>query len=301
MPNYCSNYVKIVGKKEEVEKFDAHFKKKHVSYAGGTSPVLDLSGKKWLYYNKVTYTNPFDNIEREEYHYITDIVEEEDYSFANFISPTKEALLNGGWRKWFNTNWGTKWDLLELNIADEDLDDGLICKHYSFTTAWSPSTPVTFKMSAEYPNLKFTHLYEEGGMVFAGKLVLHDGSILEEINTQDDEDYFRFLIDELDYESIVCPHCQTENLEYEDQCRQCNRPLTDNCTGCTHFYLEKPDSETCRARCKLSSPPKKGRIISWALTTYKKTDTGFVLSETGEKRVVEKMEKRRIPTWCPLG
>ena len=67
------------------------------------------------------------------------------------------------WYYWCIDNWGTKWDVSELDI---DYDDE--CLELTFSTAWSPPEGVMNKLKEKYPDLSFTCFYDEPGMEIAG-------------------------------------------------------------------------------------------------------------------------------------
>lgn len=73
------------------------------------------------------------------------------------------------------------------------------------------------------------------------------------------------------------------------ECSECI--LTTDEVGCTH------------ARCKAFVPPKKGRVIAWAYTTYASEIYIMIRqpSQTGTDRVNEILsKKKKAPSWCPL-
>ena len=68
------------------------------------------------------------------------------------------------WYHWCIENWGTKWDVSELNI--EYLDDEQL--ELTFSTAWSPPEGIVEKLKDKYPDLSFSCFYDEPGMEIAG-------------------------------------------------------------------------------------------------------------------------------------
>lgn len=77
------------------------------------------------------------------------------------------------WYDWRIENWGTKWDLSD-DLSYEEQGDYI---HYTFDTAWSPPAAWVAAVSAKYPDLLFTLIYEEGGMCFAGEFVAKGGEV----------------------------------------------------------------------------------------------------------------------------
>lgn len=59
------------------------------------------------------------------------------------------------WYEWDIANWGTKWNAYDFAATD---DDGNVLE---FNTAWSPSLPVTQKLSAMFPDAEFKHSYTD--------------------------------------------------------------------------------------------------------------------------------------------
>ena len=67
------------------------------------------------------------------------------------------------WYHWCIENWGTKWDVSELDIEyDEEVLE------LTFSTAWSPPEGIIEKLREKYPDLSFTCFYDEPGMEVAG-------------------------------------------------------------------------------------------------------------------------------------
>ena len=67
------------------------------------------------------------------------------------------------WYHWCIENWGTKWELSELDIEyDEEMLE------LTFSTAWSPPAGSMQELKNKYPDLGFTCFYDEPGMEVAG-------------------------------------------------------------------------------------------------------------------------------------
>lgn len=88
----------------------------------------------------------------------------------NPMSGFPDATLPG-WYAWHVEHWGTKWDVDEADVTDEQ--PGLIA--YRFLTAWSPPEAFVEAASALYPELSFTLDYDEPGMGFSGRLTAKAG------------------------------------------------------------------------------------------------------------------------------
>lgn len=86
----------------------------------------------------------------------------------------EKRKVSNHWYDWNITNWGTKWDATEVEVAE--IEDGL---RYSFQTAWSPVTELlSEKLSPLFPELTFDYEYEEeqgwgGEMTFSNGETSH--------------------------------------------------------------------------------------------------------------------------------
>ena len=159
MPNWVMNGLTIEGNPESVKKLmdqlNQPFKMVHDSWNMETHQQ-----EKKL----VTYPNPI-------------------FAFWNIIKPedmdaymAQPEKWEGGpitfeGNDWYNFNvreWGTKWDVAvsdnekysDTSIEDAPNGDNHVV-HYNFNTAWSRPLPALFKLSEQYPDLLFTHSYEE--------------------------------------------------------------------------------------------------------------------------------------------
>jgi hypothetical protein len=62
--------------------------------------------------------------------------------------------------------FGTKWDVGNEVYCEGDTETRLTL---SFSTAWSPSLPVTAALAEIFPDLEFEHVYVEPGCHFCGR------------------------------------------------------------------------------------------------------------------------------------
>ena len=116
--------------------------------------------------------------------------------FNTFVKPrvSRKSCSTPAWFDWRCDNWGTKWDVCNVEIMDEgftDLGNPLEddCEaEFAFNcwTAWAPPIPVWshlvdlgIKVDADYQ--------DEGGM-FEGRYVNGDDECWEPIEEGDDED-----------------------------------------------------------------------------------------------------------------
>lgn len=75
------------------------------------------------------------------------------------------------------------------------------------------------------------------------------------------------------------------------------------CIDCRHCQIKREEDLTSRARCLLERPPKKGKIITWAMTIQggNDFDATFGYVTHGDNRVRESLKrKKKSPKWCPL-
>lgn len=74
------------------------------------------------------------------------------------------------------------------------------------------------------------------------------------------------------------------------------------CIECDNCLIDTDEFTNAKARCKLSTPPSKGKIITWACTTYETIEDAMLgrVKEYGEDRVLDALEKqKRTRRWCP--
>jgi hypothetical protein len=77
---------------------------------------------------------------------------------------------------WYNKqcdNWGTKWNVTDCNIDNEDTSISIW-----FETAWSPPIPLLEALTKKYTALSFTLEYSEGGMGFKGLFEGQRGEVI---------------------------------------------------------------------------------------------------------------------------
>jgi hypothetical protein len=211
MPNWCNNDLHIIGPKEELKRFDEHFKKEH-----NVVNKITKDGKGIL---KQTM--------------------EKGYSFENFIPMPVEELNN--WYEWSIKNWGTKWDLDPNGVGASFYEDDahkLYEQYYCFSTAWSPCVLAVQEMSKQFPDLDITHRYYEEGVLFAGEVSFSKGEIVEESFLDGSKvgikSFRKYLEDIIGNEyTNECPECgcSIEECEIEDddfECPNCDEILIYN-------------------------------------------------------------------------
>ena len=168
MPNWCDNEIDINSdNKEQLQAFIDRLK----SGAGESDP--DKLCETFL------PTPP--ELLAIDHQKPTDPVE-----FANALSGNKDTEYSS-WYTWRLANWGTKWDVSDLLIAEGDYGITL-----NYQTAWSPINDFWDKVAQEYPDLRFDERYLEEGMAFIGQVIREGGErIVDEFRNLESEDYVK--------------------------------------------------------------------------------------------------------------
>jgi len=119
--------------------------------------------------------------------------------FEQWLAP--KSRLHGyeveGWYDWRVTNWGTKWDVVDVEITqslllhddEPDTDDPWTMNaSFSFNcwTAWSPPIPVWDKLVEM--GLSVDADYQDEGMMFEGRYVNGEDKCWEPEDVLDEED-----------------------------------------------------------------------------------------------------------------
>ena len=142
MPNWCENTLTVEGAEKDVQRFKQQAKPK------ATKADVDLSLAS-------LYPIP-------EGVYLGDLGPEETQKYGK-----------NNWRDWCITHWGTKWDA-DATLTNE-LPDFLV---YEFESAWSPPVAWLTKVARDFPRLRFTLIYDEPGMGFAGTAIADQGKLI---------------------------------------------------------------------------------------------------------------------------
>lgn len=117
--------------------------------------------------------------------------------FEQWLAP--KSRLHGyeveGWYDWRVTNWGTKWDVVDVEITqslllhdDEDQEPSSMNASFSFNcwTAWSPPVPVWDKLVEM--GLSVDADYQDEGMMFEGTYLNGENKSWEPEDVLDEED-----------------------------------------------------------------------------------------------------------------
>jgi len=182
MPNWCDCDLTISGKEKDLKRFKKFAKEgkrilsnnKFIPYPQkfeDMSKIAKVRNKtRESLFKKVRESK---NTEEEKSARDKEINEKYPY--------VKDGFNLGGY-EWCIKNWGTKWDMSEVNLADETTEQ----LFYGYQTAWSPNCPVILKMSKLFPKLTFELRYFEGGMGFNGLFECEKGKVLKD----EQGDYF---------------------------------------------------------------------------------------------------------------
>ena len=133
MPNYCNNYLSIEGNTDTLKEI--------MNSVKSDESVFDFEK----------------------------IVPMPDYIYRGAVgAKEKELYGENNWYDWSNKNWGTKWNSVDAESWDDEIQ---------FLTAWSPCDPVIAALAEKYPTMRFTYTFYESGMCFCGKRVYENGEI----------------------------------------------------------------------------------------------------------------------------
>lgn len=75
------------------------------------------------------------------------------------------------------------------------------------------------------------------------------------------------------------------------------------CVDCENCIIIVDDERNAKARCSIKNPPKKGKILTWSMTTYKTLEDliNRKVYEFGDDRVKLTLKnKKSEPNWCPI-
>lgn len=90
---------------------------------------------------------------------------------------------------WQNSNWGTKWEMMELVVNEENDKRG----QYEFQTAWGCPDQLLAYASTRFPNLRFIISYDnEGGLI--GETIYKNGKVILDINETNSNNIRYYII-----------------------------------------------------------------------------------------------------------
>lgn len=166
MPNHCQNDLRINGNKKLIEAFFAAVKGNGKN--GDQEKIIDE--------NKIIpYPKKYADLDAIAYAWDA---KQGKNKYNNYGERPKDGYNQGGY-DWCIQNWGTKWGLYDFSEVKNFKQSAAV----SFSTAWSPPTPVVMEMSVKFPELTFTLRFYEMGAGFKGVLKVKNGIVLEENET----------------------------------------------------------------------------------------------------------------------
>jgi hypothetical protein len=212
MPNWVYNGLTIEGNPDQVKSLIKQMNKPYIS-------KVQSRGDLAFEIKHIKHVNPifsFHNI----YNYIDDNVTDEVYlsqpDFGTVGDKNWYKFETNDWYNWNIRNWGTKWDVavteeetIPTTYMEEAENGENYVVYYNFETAWSRPLPAISKLSAQYPNLLFTLVYEEetgwgGEMEFLRGEVISESSYDTKCNNCDATDTFEYCDNDC---GEICSSC----------------------------------------------------------------------------------------------
>ena len=128
--------------------------------------------------NRATITGPVDTIAE-----IKEILESDDPHLLNYMVPQPKFEGESDWYIWNVENWGTKWDIGQVDIDDSDIDT----ISFSFSTAWAPPVSAFETWGRCQDGVTFSLEYFEPGVGFVGTAT-YDGEYFDDEYTEASDD-----------------------------------------------------------------------------------------------------------------
>lgn len=160
MPNWVTTEIKIRGKAEDL----AAFVKKHI-----VTQKYDNGGKEDILDFETVIPSP-KTVEECPAEYVIMDAEEAKEKHLHWDDNDPTNWFN--WYEWNIKNWGTKWNASNTSYpeADSILAQGLTEIAIWLDTAWSPASPVYYKLQEMHPELDIEVFYGDEGGFFVGHL-----------------------------------------------------------------------------------------------------------------------------------
>lgn len=137
MPNWCTNRVSVSGEPEDVKKLVALVRGEGAEGQFFLNSIIPMPSE--LEDTKAPTTEP--------------------------DQPVIDGHTN--WYDWRVSNWGTKWEVGEVDYYDSD-DDGYV--QWEFCTAWGPPEGACEELRKLFPDVSISWFYDEPGCEIAGYL-----------------------------------------------------------------------------------------------------------------------------------
>jgi len=179
MPNWTSNIVLVVGDKVDLQRFKAEMIPLDFDKVKPMPPELKVtSGSDRELIWQAKYGDDRTVAELPNYTWVREAgVTDRESLIKFFCDKRPDAIAEAEqyqsnflkygcctWYEWHCEHWGTKWACDEFSFEDCE-HEGAPAIRMHFDTAWSPSLPITERLSELYPKLAFEHTWhqEEGG------------------------------------------------------------------------------------------------------------------------------------------
>lgn len=152
---------------------------------------------------RATINGPAEKITR-----IHEILEGEEPNLFGWMVPEPQYEGDQDWYHWRVENWGTKWEICEPYIEDDDATEIT----FSFQTAWAPPVEAFRTWAQQQGDVDFTLQYFEPGCAFAGTATYQDDLFDDEyVSGDSDPDGYRLAAEqEWGYEFDEEPEPLTE-------------------------------------------------------------------------------------------
>lgn len=204
MPNWCSNFLRVEGNPDEVKRF-------------ADMCIVENPDKPGQYEFTMTKLMPLPDELKETTSPALWRGDENDVEGKAAYEKHNQYLIEkygyNNWYDWQVNNWGTKWDVSDAMINDDE--EGSI--GFDYDTAWGPNDEWVKYAAKQFPELKFYLSYEEPGCAFCGVLMCENGEVTEDTTGDlewQDEDGREVYYDS---ENHLYRYCDTDELiEDED-------------------------------------------------------------------------------------
>ena len=120
--------------------------------------------------NRATISGPTEVIAE-----LKKIIESDDGELLNWMVPQPKFENDQDWYSWNVENWGTKWDINECYLDDEEGDS----ISFSFSTAWAPPINAFETWARSQDGVTFQLDYFEPGVGFVGTAI-YDGEYFDD-------------------------------------------------------------------------------------------------------------------------
>ena len=164
MPNWCSNTLWVEGNPEQLKEF----------ISKSVKPLEDNPN-----YNVFTleglYPTPAELLNEAAFSGIADdATENEKFLHELKVKALEEKYGYTDWYNWRVNKWGTKWDVCESAIHQQDEANFMV----TFDSAWAPPLIWLERIVPQFPELKFQLAYSEPGMGFCGRATSNEDGTL---------------------------------------------------------------------------------------------------------------------------